>query len=231
MTSLPGSRRKRPWWQHEAIIIAVLLVYFPIGIVLMWLWAPWRKRFKWLWTGVAALLVVVTSVVITIAFEGTGNLVTGNAPLVPTSGGTPTVVPEPTAAAQPAFTPLPTATAAATSTPGAATTTVMIAQAGSLGQILTDDRGMTLYIYKDDVPYSGMSSVPASIAANWPAFTITGTPVKPAGLPGALGTMTLAGGSQQVTYNGMPLYYFIRDTKPGDTNGQGLQNLWYVATP
>jgi predicted lipoprotein with Yx(FWY)xxD motif len=125
----------------------------------------------------------------------------------------------------------PVATASATSMAGAAAPTVMIAQAGSLGQILTDDSGMTLYIYKDDVPYSGVSSVPASIAANWPAFVVTVAPVKPAGLTGDLSTMTLPDDSQQVTYNGMPLYYYIGDTKPGDTNGQGLQNRWFVATP
>ena len=110
MNSSAGSPRKRPWWQHEAIIIAALLVYFPIGLVLMWLWAPWRKRFKWAWTGVAVLLTVGTSVVITMAFEGKSNPAAGNVPLVPTSGATSTVAPEPTVAAQPTFAPPATAT-------------------------------------------------------------------------------------------------------------------------
>jgi predicted lipoprotein with Yx(FWY)xxD motif len=38
-------------------------------------------------------------------------------------------------------------------------------------------------------------------------------------------------GGQQVTYNGMPLYYYSKDNIPGDTNGQGLNNEWYIVAP
>jgi hypothetical protein len=54
--------QNRPWWQHEAAIAWAIILVFPLGILLMWLYAPWRKRFKWTWTGIAAfsaLLVVV----------------------------------------------------------------------------------------------------------------------------------------------------------------------------
>ncbi len=125
-----------------------------------------------------------------------------------------------------------TTTASGTSTPSAATSTVKIAQSASLGNILTDANGMTLYTYKDDVPNSGKSSVPANIAANWPPLTISsGAPVAPTGLTGQLSAFTLPGGSKQVQYKGMPLYLSVGDKKAGDTSGQGLLNLWYVVAP
>ena len=123
------------------------------------------------------------------------------------------------------------ATTAATSTPAATATTVDIGQVASIGSILTDPAGFTLYTYKDDVPNSGQSSVPANIAPNWPPLTVTGDVVAPAGLPGQLGSFTLPNGSKQVMYNGMPLYTFVNDKQPGQANGQGLLNLWFAATP
>jgi predicted lipoprotein with Yx(FWY)xxD motif len=46
-----------------------------------------------------------------------------------------------------------------------------------------------------------------------------------------LGTITRSDGTTQVTYNNMPLYFFFKDQKAGDTNGQGVGSVWYVATP
>ena len=46
-----------------------------------------------------------------------------------------------------------------------------------------------------------------------------------------IGTTTLADGTLIVTYNKMPLYYFAKDTKPGDVNGQGVGGVWYAVTP
>ncbi len=43
-----------------------------------------------------------------------------------------------------------------------------------------------------------------------------------------LGTTTRKDGSIQVTYNSMPLYYFSKDEAPGDTNGEGVANVWYA---
>ncbi|MGD0766119.1 MAG: hypothetical protein ABR978_07415, partial [Dehalococcoidia bacterium] len=118
-----------------------------------------------------------------------------------------------------------TAATAGASTPSPGTPAVKIAQSASLGSILTDVNGMTLYTYADDVPNSGQSSVPASIAPNWPPLATTGgTPVAPSGLSGQLGTFTRTDGSIQVQYKGMPLYLFVGDKAPGDTNGQGLLN-------
>ena len=135
-------------------------------------------------------------------------------------------------ATKPAAAATATKAPAATNTPSAAAaSTVKIGEVASIGSILTNPAGFTLYIFKDDVPNSGQSSVPAAIAPNWPPLTVTGTPVAPAGLPGQLGSFTRPDGSSQVMYNGMPLYTFVGDTQPGQANGQGLLNLWFAATP
>jgi predicted lipoprotein with Yx(FWY)xxD motif len=138
-------------------------------------------------------------------------------------------------ATKPATTPTVAATAtkaaAATNTPSAATSTVKIGQVASIGSVLTNPAGLTLYTFKDDVRNSGQSLVPAAIAPNWPPLTVTGTPVAPSGLPGQLGSFTRPDGTTQVMYNGMPLYTFVGDTQPGQANGQGLLNLWFAATP
>jgi predicted lipoprotein with Yx(FWY)xxD motif len=46
-----------------------------------------------------------------------------------------------------------------------------------------------------------------------------------------LGTTERTDGATQVTYKGMPLYYFVRDTAAGDVNGQGVGKVWYVVSP
>jgi predicted lipoprotein with Yx(FWY)xxD motif len=43
-----------------------------------------------------------------------------------------------------------------------------------------------------------------------------------------MGSVARTDGSEQVTYNGWPLYYFANDAAPGDTNGQGVNEVWYV---
>jgi predicted lipoprotein with Yx(FWY)xxD motif len=48
---------------------------------------------------------------------------------------------------------------------------------------------------------------------------------------GSFGTTARTDGATQVTYNGAPLYYFAGDGKAGDTNGQGLNGVWFVAAP
>jgi len=52
---------KKPWWQHEVTIAWALILFFPLGLLLMWIYAPWRKGFKWLWT---AVFVIISTIVI-----------------------------------------------------------------------------------------------------------------------------------------------------------------------
>jgi predicted lipoprotein with Yx(FWY)xxD motif len=125
----------------------------------------------------------------------------------------------------------PTAAATQQAAAGGAAATVMIADT-SLGKVLADDKGMTLYMYKNDVANSGKSACAAACLANWPALTIaSGVPAKPAGLAGELAVITRDDGAMQVTYNGLPLYYFINDKAPGDTKGDGVAGIWSAARP
>jgi predicted lipoprotein with Yx(FWY)xxD motif len=117
----------------------------------------------------------------------------------------------------------------ASAQPGAPVT---VADAGSLGPILTDTNGLTLYIFAPDT--QGTSTCNGPCATAWPPLVTEADPLSPPDFGGTLGGTTRLDGSRQVTYNGMPLYRFAGDAQPGDTNGQGLDSfggLWFVVNP
>jgi predicted lipoprotein with Yx(FWY)xxD motif len=143
----------------------------------------------------------------------------------------------PTATATPTLPP-PTATLTlqATSgiTPTATTNVVVTVQLGgntALGPFLVDVNGMTLYTFSQDTTTT--SACTGACATTWPPLTVApGTqPEAGEGLSGQLATITRADGALQVTYNGHPLYRYAQDTAPGDANGHGIDNRWFVAAP
>lgn len=100
----------------------------------------------------------------------------------------------------------------------------------SLGSILVDSKGITLYDFVKD---KGTTSVCyGACAALWPPLLTTGKPVAGPGLrPSLLGTTRRKDGKLEVTYRGHPLYYFVTDRKPGQTTGQGVNQFggpWWV---
>ncbi len=112
--------------------------------------------------------------------------------------------------------------------------TASVATASSkLGPILVDGSGRTLYLFKKDS--GSTSSCSGACATAWPPYTTTGTPAAGSGITASLlGTTKRADGTTEVTYNGHPLYYFARDSKPGDTSGQNVDAFgaeWYVLSP
>ena len=115
------------------------------------------------------------------------------------------------------------ATAATTSPPKTSTgasATVGVANT-TLGSILVNSTGHTLYLFKADV--GTKSACTGACATAWPPLLATGKPTAGTGLTASkLGTTARPGGTHQVTYNGHPLYLFIKDKKPGDVNGQGV---------
>lgn len=121
------------------------------------------------------------------------------------------------------------ATSAATSA-GGATGVLKISTDATLGQFFTDDKGMTLYIFKNDVAGNGKSAAEA-LTAVWPPYTASAAPAKPAGATGDFAIITRVDGKKQVTYKGLPLYYFVNDKAAGDTKGQGVGGVWFVAAP
>jgi predicted lipoprotein with Yx(FWY)xxD motif len=98
--------------------------------------------------------------------------------------------------------------------------TVGVASTG-LGKILVDSQGRTLYLFQKD---SGTkSSCFGACATAWPPLRAPGKTTVGSGLSaGKVGTTSRSDGRPQVTYNGHPLYLFVKDQKAGDTAGQGV---------
>jgi predicted lipoprotein with Yx(FWY)xxD motif len=123
-------------------------------------------------------------------------------------------------------------TASAASKTTAAGTTVTIAKS-PLGRILVDTKGRTLYDFPPDM--RGASTCDGACAALWPPLTTIGEPHAGRGVaPSLLGTTKRSDGKVQVTYGGHPLYYYVADTKRGQTTGQGLNQFgapWWVVSP
>jgi predicted lipoprotein with Yx(FWY)xxD motif len=122
------------------------------------------------------------------------------------------------------------ATTAAPST-AAVVKTATATVAGKSETILTDAKGMTLYYYTPDK--GGKVTCTGGCATAWPPLMLPAGTTKPTGtgLTGTLGSVPGATGGMQVTYNGWPLYGWIKDKAPGDTTGQGVGGNWFVVTP
>jgi predicted lipoprotein with Yx(FWY)xxD motif len=109
--------------------------------------------------------------------------------------------------------------------------TVQVAQNDTLGAILTDGQGVTLYLFTRDAP--SQSNCYDQCAAAWPPLLVDEgqEPAAGSGVTGNLGVTERTDGTFQVTYNDMPLYYFVSDAAAGDTNGQGVNDVWFVLNP
>ncbi|UXY23785.1 hypothetical protein N8I84_37655 [Streptomyces cynarae] len=116
-----------------------------------------------------------------------------------------------------------------TAAPAPPPLTVMVGDTDTLGRILTDSEGRTLYRY--DLEHDGtVVCVASCTATRKPLLTRLGTELRlPPGIAGTLGTVSRPDGGDQVTYNGSPLYLFTGDAKPSDTNGVTLD--WHVLQP
>jgi predicted lipoprotein with Yx(FWY)xxD motif len=103
----------------------------------------------------------------------------------------------------------------------------------SLGRILVDSRGRTLYLFQKD--RSGKSACSGQCAAFWPPLITTGKPRVASGAKASLvGTARRADGRLQVTYNHHPLYRFAKDTRKGQTKGEELTAFgaeWFAVSP
>jgi predicted lipoprotein with Yx(FWY)xxD motif len=103
----------------------------------------------------------------------------------------------------------------------------------TLGRILVSSQGRTLYMFAADK--RNKSACYGSCAKYWPPLLTTTTRVSGTGVKASmLGTTRRTNGKLQITYNGHPLYRFLKDTKSGQTSGQGLNlsgGLWWVMSP
>ena len=118
-------------------------------------------------------------------------------------------------------------TAAADGTAGAATVAVA---SSDLGEIVVDGEGLSLYMFGNDE--GGESACYEACAQTWPPLLTEGDATAGDGADATLlGTTERTDGTTQVTYNGHPLYHYAADSAPGDTNGQGVGDVWFVLSP
>jgi len=109
-------------------------------------------------------------------------------------------------------------------------TFLKVAQDPAVGSFLTDAEGKTLYLFTPDAT-PGESTCYDDCAKAWPPLAPAEGMTLPAGVPGKLATIDRTDGTQQVTYNDIPLYYFAKDDEPGDIYGQGLGGKWFIVPP
>ena len=130
-----------------------------------------------------------------------------------------------------------------TTTPSTATTTtgaaassahVMTSTNQVLGTFLTDSNGMTLYHFTKDTTGTQTSdpvtACTGACAQLWPPLAASSVTVEPVLNQNDFTTFARSDGTMQVAYKGMPLYFYSGDTNPGNTNGQGIGNIWFVVS-
>jgi predicted lipoprotein with Yx(FWY)xxD motif len=112
----------------------------------------------------------------------------------------------------------------------AASAAVVKTGSSSLGTILVDGKGMTLYRLSAEKNGRFICSASACTAIWHPLTVSAGT--MPGGQVSSLGVVKRPDGTTQVTYKGAPLYTFGQDQRPGDTKGQGFKDVgtWTVVT-
>jgi predicted lipoprotein with Yx(FWY)xxD motif len=98
-----------------------------------------------------------------------------------------------------------------------------VAETGK-GKTLVDPKGMTLYTFDKDA--GGKSACNGPCAQNWPPLAAAS-----ASGPKDWTVVVRDDGSKQWAYAGKPLYTWVKDSKPGDTTGDGVNNVWHVAHP
>jgi len=129
-------------------------------------------------------------------------------------------IPEDTETSTPTVVPVPDATPAPV-------VTLKVSNSAALGSYLTDESGFSLYYSKNDTP--GTSACSGDCLQTWPGVMTSAAPiVGDPSIKGKVGWINRPDGGMQVTYNGMPLYYYIKDNIPGDANGQGAGGKWFI---
>ena len=118
--------------------------------------------------------------------------------------------------------------AGASSPAPVATATGTVLKTTTIGgtTVLTNAKGFTLYSFAPDTPTA--SKCYGSCAVYWPP--VTGTAAASPGVPGRIGTIKRTDGSEQLTYNGHPLYTYVADTAPGQARGNNINlngGVWH----
>jgi predicted lipoprotein with Yx(FWY)xxD motif len=116
---------------------------------------------------------------------------------------------------------------------GTATTAALsTTSSGTLGTIVADSKGRTVYLYTKDTQNSPTSTCTGTCATNWPPVVAgSGTPTVKGISQSLVGSITRPDGTKQLTLAGWPLYEFAGDSAAGDVTGQDKGGVWFAVTP
>ena len=101
----------------------------------------------------------------------------------------------------------------------------------SLGTIVVDSQGMTLYMFDKDTKGGTKSACEGPCLTAWPPAMMGASAPTLTGVTGKVASIATPDGKKQITLDGWPLYYWFKDTKAGDTSGQAVKNVWWVLDP
>ena len=116
------------------------------------------------------------------------------------------------------------------STYAAPASTLLTVTQTKLGPAVANDRGQVLYTYTDDTSTSSACNSPWCLV-DWPPLQASSAPTASSTIMAPVAVITGAGGTQQVTLAGHPLYTFAGDLHPGDVRGQGIGDDWLIISP
>ena len=121
--------------------------------------------------------------------------------------------------------------AAASPSAGADETIALEAAETDAGTSLVGPDGMTLYVFTQDS--EGTSTCSGECAELWPPFEVPAEVTIEVGddVSGDVDLIERDDGRTQVTYDGMPLYFYAEDAEPGDAAGEGVGGVWFIASP
>jgi predicted lipoprotein with Yx(FWY)xxD motif len=116
--------------------------------------------------------------------------------------------------------------------PPAAPVSLLTAEVGPLGEVLTDAKGFTLYRFDEDTANPSVSNCDDACAQKWPAVIVDPENVAVQGVEQSLvGTVARKDGTKQLTIAGWPMYNFTGDAGPGEWKGHGVGGTWFASTP
>ena len=117
------------------------------------------------------------------------------------------------------------------SSAAAASGAVLSTANSSLGRVVVDADGRTVYVFDKDTAAPGKSACTGACQAMWPPVQATSGELTVRDVTGQIGTITRADGTKQVTLGGMPLYSYSGDSHAGDVTGQAFGGVWWAVAP
>lgn len=111
------------------------------------------------------------------------------------------------------------------------TTKLTASEISVLGKVLTDQNGMTLYMFEKDSKKPSKATCNGDCAKTWPPLLVQGKVELQGVDPKIVGSVKRVDGSEQVTVGGWAVYRYSKDTKPGEANGNGVGGTWFAIEP